>query len=403
MTKHHTQLLSNFCCLEFGTLEGWNRRFQEKQQMYPMYPRVKTLTTSAVKGIWLEHKSQANPWHLLRRIITWRWLSNASWRFGKDSKLGCYVGKKSAAQLAFFLPFGKMIVHVDLPPAYVCDTLCPKLPRPLIPTLDQEVSDWRDAKAEGWEFTLWSYCSPMQNTTMCNLHCCWGSTNSKSQPRKTQKHHQHFQQDIFMLSTKNDVLSAYPLFPPDPLGFICFPMHLVTVGAGAVIPTPVSSPIVLFDCSNLQNVPNMFKTHGIWMPLLILRQHHYTMFCSLDNIEWFTTSHDLFGFLYWQDPARPVESHECTSFRIEHVFLPRNPQWYWNESSNRKKKNCTHQPHLFGIPSKLVGWPNAEEDDGKTENQMVDWWDFRLDCWLAEVWVEVFSVPCKRCVVLIFL
>ncbi len=29
--------------------------YQEKQQMYPMYP-LKTLITSAVKGIWLEHK-----------------------------------------------------------------------------------------------------------------------------------------------------------------------------------------------------------------------------------------------------------------------------------------------------------------------------------------------------------
>ena len=228
MTKHHTQLLSNFCCLEFGTLEGWNRRFQEKQQMYPKYPRVKTLTTSAVKGIWLEHKWDCIVCHKQIPGTFWGGSSrDVGWAmhrgFGKDSKLGCYVGKKSAAQLAFFLPFGNMIVHVDLPPPYVCDTLCPKLPRPLIPTLDQEVSDWRDVKAEGWEFTLWIYCSPMQNTTMCNLHCCWGSTNSKSQPRKTQKHHQHFQQDIFMLSTKNDVLSAYPLFPPDPLFSFVFP------------------------------------------------------------------------------------------------------------------------------------------------------------------------------------
>ena len=31
---------------------------------------------------------------------------------------------------------------------------------------------------------------------------------------------------------------------------------------------------------------------------------------------------------------------------------------------------------------------------------MVDWWNFHWDCWIAEVSVEVFRVPCRRGVVL---
>ena len=181
-------------------------------------------------------------------------------------------------------------------------------------------------------------------------------------------------------------------------------MHLVTVGAGAVIPTlTVSSPSVLFDCSNLQNVPNMFKTHGIWMPLLILR--HYTSWIP-SFVRWtiLSDSHPVMicsDFCIDKIRRGQLNPMNALVFESNISFYPEIPSD--TEMNRPTGKNCTHQPHLFGIPSKLVGWPNAEEDDGKTENQMVDWWDFHLDCWFAEVWVEVFSVPCKRCVVLIFL
>lgn len=182
-------------------------------------------------------------------------------------------------------------------------------------------------------------------------------------------------------------------------------MHLVTVGAGAVIPTlTVSSPIVLFDCSNLQNVPNMLKTHGIWMPLLFLR-HYTSLYHVLFGERYWVIHHQSWVILIFFDKIRRGQLNPMNALVFESniSFYPEIPSDTEMNRPTEKKKNCTHQPHLFGIPSKLVGWPNAEEDDGKSENQMVDWWDFHLDCWLAEVWVEVFSVPCRRGVVLRFL
>lgn len=134
-------------------------------------------------------------------------------------------------------------------------------------------------------------------------------------------------------------------------------MHLVTVGAGAVIPTlTVSSPIVLFDCSNLQNVPNMLKTHGIWMPLLFLR-HYTSLYHVLFGERYWVIHHQSWVILIFFDKIRRGQLNPMNALVFESniSFYPEIPSDTEMNRPTEEKTVPTSLIFLVSRPSWLAG------------------------------------------------
>ena len=118
-------------------------------------------------------------------------------------KTGCYVGKKQQS-IAFFLPF----CH---------DCACRSTSGPEFQHLTKKFQIEGTLKLKDGHSHSEATAVPCKIPPCAIFIVAGGPKNSKSQPRRTQKHHQRFQEDMNALPNQKRCGMLSTASPPDPL------------------------------------------------------------------------------------------------------------------------------------------------------------------------------------------